>query len=98
MCKLRAVCDILGEFGAHIVCFWHAQVGWNHSINTKFTKHIMEIADSTHESEKMETDDGRGRTLILPDCRLLLRQPTIKFWYCWRLVVPKSFMQDFTRF
>ena len=44
-----AVRGMLGEFWAHIACLWLGLVGRNHFINTKFTKLIMEIADSNDD-------------------------------------------------
>ena len=51
--KLRAVRDMLGEFWTHIAFFWLAKVGRNHFINTKFTKHIMEISDPSNHHASM---------------------------------------------
>ena len=49
MTKLRPVRGMLGEFWAHIAIVGSGRWNWNHFINTKFTKHTMEIADSIHE-------------------------------------------------
>ena len=48
MCKLRTTLGKFGEFRAHIVIFWFAQVGRNHFINTKFSELIKEIVDPSY--------------------------------------------------
>ena len=62
MYKLRSFSDMLGEFWAHSLHFLACIVGRNHFINTKFTKHIMEIANSS------DVCVGRDDDVVMEKC------------------------------